>query len=298
MVVFLGIMSNIASSTGFVVWFPWARLCSWPLAAIPSRAWPLPSPVYPVGWSANLLIGTNDPMFAGMSTQAANMLDPNYVVSPLCNWFFMFASTFVVTAIGTFVTDKIVRSAWANTRAPIEGANSDLTAAEKRGLKFAGIAALIYIALILIAVVPTNGLLRSETGGFLQSPFMSGIIFIMMLLFLIPGIAFGVAPAPSITTRTLWILMTKGISGLSGFMVLIFFAASFTNFFTYSNLGDHPVCCRRQLPGEHRLRGPASDRCPGSCSRHHQPVHRGGQRQVGHHGSRVCAHVHASGHVS
>ena len=32
-------------------------------------------------------------------------------------------------------------------------------------------------------------------------------------------------------------LMTKGISGLSGFMVLIFFAAQFTNFFTYSNLG-------------------------------------------------------------
>ena len=60
------------------------------------------------GWSANLLIGTNDPMFAGMSTQAANMLDPNYTVSPLCNWFFMFASTFVITAIGTFVTNKIV----------------------------------------------------------------------------------------------------------------------------------------------------------------------------------------------
>lgn len=114
------------------------------------------------GWSANLLIGTNDPMFAGMSTQAANMLDPNYVVSPLCNWFFMFVSTFVITAIGTFVTDKIVEPRLGRYEGSIEGANSDLTAAEKRGLKFAGIATLIYIALLLIAVVPANGLLLSS----------------------------------------------------------------------------------------------------------------------------------------
>lgn len=165
------------------------------------------------------------------------MLDPNYVVSPLCNWFFMFASTFVVTAIGTFVTDKIVEPRLGKYEGAIEGESNNLTAAEKRGLKFAGIAALIYIVLILIAVVPTNGLLRSETGGFLQSPFMSGIIFIMMLLFLIPGIAFGVGAGTIHNDKDVVDLMTKGISGLSGFMVLIFFAAQFTNFFTYSNLG-------------------------------------------------------------
>ena len=91
------------------------------------------------GWSANLLIGTNDPMFAGMSTQAANMLDPNYVVSPLCNWFFMFASTFVITAIGTFVTDKIVEPRLGKYEGAIEGESNDLTAAEKRGLKFAAV---------------------------------------------------------------------------------------------------------------------------------------------------------------
>ena len=189
------------------------------------------------GWSANLLIGTNDPMFAGMSTQAANMLDPNYVVSPLCNWFFMFVSTFVITAIGTFVTDKIVEPRLGRYEGSIEGANSDLTAAEKRGLKFAGIATLIYIALLLIAVVPANGLLRSETDGFLSSPFMSGIIFIMMLLFLISGIAFGTGAGTIHNDKDVVEMMTRGISGLSSFMVLIFFAAQFTNFFASSNLG-------------------------------------------------------------
>lgn len=237
MVVFLGIMSNIASSTGYVVLVPLGAILFMAFGRHPIAGLAAAFAGVSGGWSANLLIGTNDPMFAGMSTQAANMLDPNYVVSPLCNWFFMFASTFVITAIGTFVTDKIVEPRLGKYEGAIEGESNDLTAAEKRGLKFAGIAALIYIALILIAVVPTNGLLRSATGGFLSSPFMSGIIFIMMLLFLIPGIAFGVGAGTIHNDKDVVDLMTKGISGLSGFMVLIFFAAQFTNFFTYSNLG-------------------------------------------------------------
>lgn len=237
MVVFLGIMSNIASSTGYVVLVPLGAILFMAFGRHPIAGLAAAFAGVSGGWSANLLIGTNDPMFAGMSTQAANMLDPNYVVSPLCNWFFMFASTFVITAIGTFVTDKIVEPRLGKYEGAIESESNDLTAAEKRGLKFAGIAALIYIVLILIAVVPTNGLLRSETGGFLQSPFMSGIIFIMMLLFLIPGIAFGVGAGTIHSDKDVVDLMTKGISGLAGFMVLIFFAAQFTNFFTYSNLG-------------------------------------------------------------
>lgn len=237
MVVFLGIMSNIASSTGYVVLVPLGAILFMAFGRHPIAGLAAAFAGVSGGWSANLLIGTNDPMFAGMSTQAANMLDPNYVVSPLCNWFFMFASTFVITAVGTFVTDKIVEPRLGKYEGAIETDNADLTVNEKRGLRFAGIAALVYIALILIAVVPTNGLLRSETGGFLSSPFMSGIIFIMMLLFLIPGIAFGFGAGTIKNDKDIVDLMTKGISGLAGFMVLIFFAAQFTNFFTYSNLG-------------------------------------------------------------
>lgn len=238
MVVFLGIMSNIASSTGYVVLVPLGAILFMAFGRHPIAGLAAAFAGVSGGWSANLLIGTNDPMFAGMSTQAANMLDPNYVVSPLCNWYFMFASTFLITLIGTLVTDKIVEPRLGKYEGAVEmNSNSALTPEEKRGLKFAGIAALIYVALILIAVVPTNGLLRSETGGFLSSPFMSGIIFIMMLLFLIPGIAYGVGSGTIKNDKDVVEMMSKGISGLAGFMVLIFFAAQFTSFFTYSNLG-------------------------------------------------------------
>mgnify|MGYP001138368834 FL=1 len=87
-------------------------------------------------------------------------------------------------------------------------------------------------------MAPSNGLLRNpETGGFLSSPFMSGIIFFIMLLFLISGIAYGIGAGTIKNDEDVIQLMNKCISGLASFMVLIFFAAQFTTCFNYSNLG-------------------------------------------------------------
>ena len=107
-VVFLGIMSNIASSTGYVVLVPLGAVLFMAFGRHPIAGLAAAFAGVSGGWSANLLIGTNDPMFAGMSTQAAQMIDPNYNVLPVCNWYFMIASTFLITIIGTFVTDKII----------------------------------------------------------------------------------------------------------------------------------------------------------------------------------------------
>lgn len=237
-VVFLGIMSNIASSTGYVVLVPLGAILFMAFGRHPIAGLAAAFAGVSGGWSANLLIGTNDPMFAGMSTQAAHMLDPNYNVLPVCNWYFMIVSTFLITAIGTFVTDKIVEPRLTPYVPDTAEAVQDIGEHEKRGLRWAGITALVYIFLMTALVVPTNGLLRNpETHGFLSSPFMSGIIFFMMLLFLLPGIAYGIGAGSIKNDKDVVALMNKTISGLSSFMVLIFFAAQFSTCFNYSNLG-------------------------------------------------------------
>ena len=237
-VVFLGIMSNIASSTGYVVLVPLGAILFMAFGRHPIAGLAAAFAGVSGGWSANLLIGTNDPMFAGMSTQAAQMIDPSYNVLPVCNWYFMMASTFLITIVGTLVTDKIVEPRLGVYKPDEAAVVSDVSANEKRGMRWAGISALVYIIIMLILVVPENGLLRNpETGGFLSSPFMSGIIFFMMLLFLIPGIFYGIGAGVIKSDKDVVELMNKGISGLSSFMVLIFFAAQFTTFFSYSNLG-------------------------------------------------------------
>lgn len=237
-VVFLGIMSNIASSTGYVVLVPLGAILfiafgKHPIAGIAAAFAGVSG-----GWSANLLIGTNDPMFAGMSTAAANILDPSYTVTPVCNWYFMMASTVLITVVGTIVTDKLIEPRLGKYVPDTVEEVHDITKAEQRGMRFAGIAALVYVVLILICVVPQNGILRHpETHRVLSSPFMSGIIAIIMMLFLICGIFYGIGAGTIKNDKDVVELMNKTISGLASFLVLIFFAGQFTNWFNYSNLG-------------------------------------------------------------
>lgn len=237
-VVFLGIMSNIASSTGYVVLVPLGAILFMAFGRHPIAGLAAAFAGVSGGWSANLLIGTNDPMFAGMSTQAAQMIDPSYTVLPVCNWYFMMASTVLITVVGTLVTDKLIEPRLAPYQPDTSETVQDITQDEKRGMRWAGISALAYIILMVVLVAPSNGLLRdAETHSFLHSPFMSGIIFFMMLLFLIPGIFYGIGAGVIKNDKDVVALMNKAISGLSSFMVLIFFAAQFTACFNYSNLG-------------------------------------------------------------
>lgn len=237
-VVFLGIMSNIASSTGYVVLVPLGAILFMAFGRHPIAGLAAAFAGVSGGWSANLLIGTNDPMFAGMSTQAARMIDPGYTVLPVSNWYFMMVSTLLITVIGTIVTDKLIEPRLTPYVPDAAELVQDIAENEKRGMRWAGITALAYILFMAALVVPTNGLLRNpETHAFLSSPFMSGIIFFMMLLFLLPGLAYGIGAGSIKNDKDVVALMNKTISGLASFMVLIFFAAQFTACFNYSNLG-------------------------------------------------------------
>lgn len=238
MVVFLGIMSNIASSTGYIVLVPLGAIIFFASKRHPIAGLAAAYAGVSGGWTANLLLGTNDPLYAGISTQAANILDPNYIVHPTGNWFFMVASTFLVTIIGTYITDKIVEPRLPKYHFSDDDQVDAITQHEKRGLKFAGIAEAIFLIVMGILVLPENALLRNpETGEILTSPFMTGIIFFMMVFFLVPGIAYGIGSRQIKKSKDVTDLMTEGIAGIANFLVLIFFAAQFTAFFAHSNLG-------------------------------------------------------------
>jgi aminobenzoyl-glutamate transport protein len=238
-VVFLGIFSSIASSTGYVVLVPLGALLFIAFGRHPIAGLAAAFAGVSGGWGANILISSADPMFAGISTQAAQIIDPNYVVQPIANWYFMIVSTVMLTIIGTIVTEKIVEPRLAPYTSNEEHDKVELiSSAQKRGMRFAGIAALAYIALMLFLTLPAGALLRHpQTGALLVSPFMSSIIFFMMLLFLIPGIFFGIGAGTIKSSKDVIMMMNKSIADLSSFLVLIFFAAQFTNAFNHSNLG-------------------------------------------------------------
>ncbi|MGB7995030.1 MAG: AbgT family transporter, partial [Photobacterium halotolerans] len=107
-VVFAGIISNTASELGYVVLIPLAAMLFHSLGRHPLAGLAAAFAGVSGGYSANLLLGTVDPLLSGITQTAAQMIDPTYQVGPEVNWYFMFASTFAITIMGAFVTEKIV----------------------------------------------------------------------------------------------------------------------------------------------------------------------------------------------
>lgn len=238
-VVLAGLISHLAAEAGYVILIPLGAMIFHALGRHPMAG--LAAAFFGVsgGFGANFFIGSIDPILAGISESAAQIIDPEIVVNPAVNYFFMFASSFLIVFIGTWVTEKIVEPRLGKyegnvAKVPIER----LTPKEKKGLKYAGYGLLLTIALLALTIIPENGILRDpETGSILRSPFFNGIIIAILLFFFIPGIIYGLFAGTVKSDKDVAKYITKSMSGMGGYIVLVFFAAQFVYFFNYSNLG-------------------------------------------------------------
>lgn len=238
-IVTAGIISHLASEAGYVVLIPLGALVFHALGRHPMAGLAAAFVGVSGGFGSNFFIGSIDPILAGISETAAQIIIPDISVNPAVNYYFMFLSSFLVIIVGTWVTEKIVEPRLGEykgtaERIPVER----LTTLESKGLKRAGISVLLTIALLAVSVVPENGILRNpETGGILKSPFFDGIIIGILILFFIPGMVYGITVGTIKNDKDVVKHITKSMSGMAGYIVLVFFAAQFVYFFNYSNLG-------------------------------------------------------------
>ena len=245
-VVFCGVLSNAASEVGYVLLVPLAALIFKAAGRHPVLGLTAAFAGVSGGYSANLVLGTIDPLLAGLSQEAARIIDPAYVVSPAANYYFMAVSTFMITGLGWWVTDRLVgpRVAGMEVLAPGSGDAAGetmaqpLTAAEKRGLRYAGVAFVVMTALLLWGLLPADGFLREPgTGSVLHSPFLRGIVALIFVFGVGLGAAYGWGAGTVRNDRDVIRGMSQQMSTLGGYMVLVFFAAQFVAFFNWTNLG-------------------------------------------------------------
>ena len=238
-VVFAGIVSNIASDAGYVILIPLGAVVflsfkRHPLAGIAAAFAGVSG-----GFSANIIFGPTDALLAGITQESAQMAQVGYEVGIASNWFFLIASTVLITIVGTIVTEKIVEPRLGEYKGSkaVEDI-TDITPEEKRGLKFAGIALLLFAVVMAILVVPKNGALRNpETGEILKSPFMDSMVAIISMAFFIPGVAFGIGKREIKNDKQVINLMGKSMSSMGGYIVLVFFASQFVAYFNHTNIG-------------------------------------------------------------
>ena len=239
-VVFAGILSNTASEVGYVLLVPLAAVIFLAAGRNPLAGLAAAFAGVSGGYSANLLLGTIDPLLAGLSQEAAEIIDPTYIVNPACNYYFMFASTFLIAGLGTWVTEKII----VPRLGVYQGKDVEaipltpLTIDEKRGLLYATITSVVLVGIVLLGVLPKNGfLLNPEDGGFLNSPFMKGVVTFIFLFFALPGIAYGLGAKTIKSDNDVIKGMGKSMETMGTYIVLVFFAAQFVAYFKWSNIG-------------------------------------------------------------
>ncbi len=238
-VVLAGIISGLAVEAGYVILIPLGAMLFHGIGRHPMAGLAAAFCGVSGGFGANFFIGSIDPILAGISTSAAQLIIPDMVVNPAVNYYFMIASSFVVLIVGTWVTDRLVEPRLGKYEGTAEKfAIVQLTPAEKKGLRWAAISALLFLALLAATVIPQNGLFRNpETGSVLHSPFFDGIIIGILLFFFIPALVYGRIVGTVRNDKDVMKHLIKSMSGMGSYIVLVFFAAQFVYFFNQSNLG-------------------------------------------------------------
>ena len=237
-IVFAGIMSNMASSVGYVLLVPLAGIIFIAVKRHPIVGMAAAFAGVSGGYSANLALGTIDPLLAGLSTEAAHIVDPAYEVNPTANYFFMFISTFFIAIAGTWVTEKIIAPRFGEYKNQNNQEKlSRLKPDEKRGMLYASIILLIIIAIVLAGTIPVNGFFRGPEGKLLTSPLIKGIIAVLFITAGLMGLAYGIVTGKFKNDTDVMIGMGESMKTLGIYLVLVFFAAQFVAYFKWSNLG-------------------------------------------------------------
>ncbi len=238
MIVFTGVISNVASDLGYILIIPMAGLIFHSLGRHPIAGMSAAFAGVSGGFSANLLIGTIDPLLAGLSTEAARIIDPEYYVMPTANYYFMSASTFVIAFAGTWVTKVWVEPRLGKyTGTVVQEAITPLLPAEKKGLKWVLFTLLIWIIIFAAGLIPDHGFFRGADNTVLHTPLLKGFIAVLFIVASISGIVYGYIAGTFKKHEDVINGMNTSFKSLVSFLVLVFFAAQFVAWFKWSNLG-------------------------------------------------------------
>lgn len=237
-IVLAGILSNTASDLGYVLIIPLAGIIFHAVGRHPIAGMAAAFAGVSGGFSANLFIGTIDPLLAGLSTESARILDENYYVLPTANYYFMAVSTFLIAFLATWISNRIIEPKLGKYTGdvPAEPINP-LTDRERKALRWVVYGIIAWMALILLTTLPENGFFRGPDNSLLRSPLLKGFIALLFFAAGSLGILYGGITGKFKRDEDVVKGMVESFKTLAAFMVLVFFAAQFVAYFKWSHLG-------------------------------------------------------------
>jgi aminobenzoyl-glutamate transport protein len=114
-----------------------------------------------------------------------------------------------------------------------------LSPAERRGIAAAVWALLAVLAVMALVTLPPGAPLRLAEGAGIArfQPFFDSMVVWVLVVFLVPGIAYGLASGTIRNDRDVAEMAGRTMSTMGTYIVLAFAAAQFVSYFAWSNLG-------------------------------------------------------------
>lgn len=194
-----------------------------------------------LGYLANPMITTTDVLTTGISNSVLEGFLPAVIMDPLSNYYFKLVSFLFLAIVMGVISDKYLEPRWGKyngkaLNAIDESLNEKDTPAQNKGMKWAGIASLLFLVLIVVGMFIPGVLLHKETG-LIGSPFLSGIVPIIFALLITCGLAYGFGSGALKGEASISKTLGKQLSTMGGYLAMAFMAAQFTSIFSWSNMG-------------------------------------------------------------
>ncbi|WP_245802138.1 AbgT family transporter [Corynebacterium pacaense] len=205
------------------------------------------------GYSTSPVPTSLDALFAGITNAVMETLPgiETTEVNPVSNYYFNIASSVVLGLLAGFLIDKVLEPRLWRQKVAVDYAAAEdggqhteeeisptLSAQESTALKVSMWVTLLTTIIVLIAVLIPGSPWRNEDGGFLpKSPLLSSVVFIVFLLFMVMGIAYGMVLGTIKSMDDVVRMMGDSIKDMISFLVLAFILGQFVALFNWTGIG-------------------------------------------------------------
>ena len=247
-IVFVGIVSSVAADAGYLVLIPLAATAFLSVGRNPLAGVAAGFAAVSAAFSVNILIVPADAVVTDITNETARLVDPDAEIDLVANLYFGIACTLLLTVVIALITTRVIEPRLGNWDRSLadekelareEGPPVE-PELEAKGLRHAGIAVLLVLAVIAALTLPPGAPLRNpETGDIVgDSPFMSSLIVIISAAFLAAGIAYGRAVGTVKGSADVLGMIVKSWASLASLIFLFMLIAQFIAYFDFSNMAQ------------------------------------------------------------
>jgi aminobenzoyl-glutamate transport protein len=243
LIVFVGALASVASDAGYLILIPLAGAAFLAIGRHPIAGLAAGFAGVAAIFMANLIVTPTDAMLFEITNESLGLVGAP-AISITADYFFQAVSAIVMTVVAGFITERLVEPRLGKYD-PAEAGEEGPAAAEEvdpaldaRGLRNAGLALLGVIAIVALCTIPAGAPLRDPQTGLVigQTPFMASLLFIIMLCFLVPGIAYGRATGKYKHANDVIAAIVKTFAGLGGLILTLLLISQFIAYFNYSQI--------------------------------------------------------------